>query len=117
MKWLADKLVAIESGKKVRVVADVHGVRGQLEGSRKEDWPRPQDADCSQSPHPSRPGTDGHLEQDAKAPDRSPQREVGVKTLQLRLLSTSPKAFVFYKKPGLDREGVVENNIRRGPGA
>ena len=112
-RWLADKLVAIENGKEVSVVAEVDGrlvansevVRERLASTSKHGV-------LAISVHRGYRATGIGTEMMACLIDLS--REAGMKTLELHVLSTNPRALALYKKLGFKHAGVIEKKIRRG---
>lgn len=111
-RWLADKLVAMENGKEVSVVAEIDGrlvansevVRGRLTSTAKHGV-----LAISVSLGHRRMGI-GTQMMDCLI---HLSREAGMKTLELQVLSTNPRAFALYKKLGFKHAGVIEKKIRR----
>jgi ribosomal protein S18 acetylase RimI-like enzyme len=112
-RWLANKLVAIEGGKEVSVVAKVDGllaansevVRGTMASTAKHGV-------VAISVSKDYRGIGIGTQMVECLVDMS--RKAGMKTLGLHVLSTNPKAFVLYEKLGFKKTGVVEKKIRRG---
>ena len=114
-EWLAKKLVRIEQGTEVSVVAQVKGrmvgnsevVRGSLDDV---------------SSH-GRLGI--AIAKDYRGIGIGTEmlttlirlsKEAGMKTLELEVLSTNPKATALYQRVGFERAGVLKGKIRRQRG-
>ena len=112
-KWLANKLVSIENGREFSVAAEVDGklvansevVRGGLHTT-------------------ARHGTLGiavsrgyrgiGIGERMMACLIDQSRKGGIKTLELHVLATNPRACALYSRLGFYHAGVVEKKIRRG---
>jgi len=112
-RWLADKLVAMESGMEVSVVAEVDRrlvansevVRGRLASTARHGV-----LAISVSQRYRRMGIGTQM----MACLIGLSRKAGMKTLELHVLSTNPRAVALYEKFGFKRAGVIEKKIRRG---
>jgi ribosomal protein S18 acetylase RimI-like enzyme len=112
-RWLADKLVAIESGKEVSVVAEVGGrvvansevVRGKLASTDRSGY-----LAISVSLGYRGMGIGSRMMECLIGLSR----EAGMKTLELHVLATNPRAFALYEKIGFKKAGVLEKKVRRG---
>ncbi len=112
-RWLADKLVAMESGKEVSVVAEVGGqlvansevVRGELPTTATHGL-------LGISVSRGYRGMGIGTEMLSCLVELS--KKAGLKTLELHVLLTNPAAMKLYAKSGFNKAGVVEKKIRRG---
>lgn len=112
-RWLADKLVAMETGKEVSVVAEVDGrlvansevVRGRLPTTERHGVLA---ISVSRGFRGMGIGT-SMLECLIGL-----SRQAGLKTLELGVLGSNPRAFALYQRAGFRRAGLLEKKIRRG---
>ena len=112
-RWLADKLVAIETGRELSVVAEVEGrmaanaevVRGALQTTAKHGV-----LGISVSRAYRGMGIGGAMLSCLK--DLS--KDAGLETLELQVLGTNTRALALYERSGFRQAGLVERKYRRG---
>lgn len=112
-EWLAKKLIAIERGDEISLVAEVEGrVVGNSEVIRgKSDEARAHGVlGISVSRRYRRMGIGTEIMRSLV----KLSKDAGLKTLELQVLSTNPTAASVYEKVGFKRAGVIEKKIRRG---
>ena len=102
-RWLADKLVAIETGRELSVVAEV--VRGALQTTAKHGV-----LGISVSRAYRGMGIGGAMLSCLK--DLS--KDAGLETLELQVLGTNTRALALYERSGFRQAGLVERKYRRG---
>src|SRR5712691_5779346 len=110
--WLAKKLVRIELGKEISVVAEVNGkVVGNSEvvrGNFDDDFAHGR---LGIAIAKSYRGIGIGMEMMLSLIKLS--KEAGFKTLELEVLSTNPRATGLYEKVGFERAGILKRKIRR----
>jgi len=112
-RWLADKLVAVEGGQEVSVVAEIGGklvanseaVLGRLSATAKNGY-------LATSVARGYRGMGIRSQMIKCLIDLS--IEEGLESLELRVLSTNPRASGLYKRHGFRQAGVLEKKVRGG---
>ncbi len=112
--WLAKKLVRIEQGKEISVVAEVDGrVVGNSEVIRGEVDDISANGRLGIALAKGYRGIGMGTEMLRSLIELS--RDAGLKTLQLEVFSTNPRAQALYRKVGFKRAGLLKGKVRRGP--
>ena len=111
-EWLAKKLVRIEQGKEVSVVAEVEGkVVGNSEALLGAFDDIAAHGTVGIAVRRGHRGMGIGTEMMKELIHQS--RELGVRTLQLEVLSTNPRAASLYEGVGFERAGLLKEKVRR----